>query len=168
MNHWTPFWLNYILSISLFTKPVQTVARLDSFFNPDGTFLPSVFFLFYFCLIQDILPFMTIQLLVFFFIFWDSRPIEIRTKVLPDFSRAECILLFLFPVSLILFASRKEIFLMFIVHCMLTRTFHWEQEQLNITLEPRFTKTIEHMLNSHCSITFFEITLLKRGSSVTH
>lgn len=80
-------------------------------------------------------------------------------------------LLLLFPVSLILFASRKEIFLMFIAplfNCMLTGTFHWEQEQLNSTLEPQFTKTIEHMLNSHCFITFFEITLLKRDSSVTH
>lgn len=55
-----------------------------------------------------------------------------------------------------------------LIHCMLTGTLNWEQEHPKSALEPRFTKTIEHMLNLHCSITFFEITLLKRDSSVTH
>lgn len=54
------------------------------------------------------------------------------------------------------------------IHFMLTETFHMEQEQLSSTLEPQFTKTTKHMLNSHCSITFFETTLLKRDSFVTH
>lgn len=55
-----------------------------------------------------------------------------------------------------------------LIHCTLTGTFNWEQEQLNSTLEPFLTKTIEHMLKSDCPITFFKITLLKRDSSVTH
>lgn len=51
-------------------------------------------FIFYFIL--GILPFMTIQLLVFCWVFWDfcSRLVEIRTDVLSDFSGAEGILIF--------------------------------------------------------------------------
>lgn len=90
-------------------KSVKIVARLDSFFNPDGTFLPVLFlfnsrhftihgdtaFLFLLCFLELVKNF--------------SRPKEISTKVLPDFSRAKCVLFFsLLAVSLILFASRKE------------------------------------------------------------
>lgn len=64
-----------------------------------------------------------------------------------------------------IFFKKRKLFLMFVpllIHCMLPGTFHWDQEQLNSTLEPFLTKKIEHMLKSDCSVTFFKNNFIKK------
>lgn len=104
-------WLNYIpSSISLYKVCPRRRSRSIFFLHLDGTFPPSVLFIFSSCLIPDILTLLTIQLLFFCCTYQDfySRPIEISTKVLASLSWEEGILLSSFFVSFILFASRKE------------------------------------------------------------